>query len=179
MKKILLIITLCIQAHTIMNAQTPLKYDTIISRGIYTSYYNLQYNTASYVIYKLWHGGGNAKRKGLDFRQQVQGDIYHYARSGYDKGHLAPAADFAHSRDEMEITFDYVNCLPQTPNLNRGDWKRDETKVRRWSQKDSLKIECGGLDFDIISHQVPRYCYKIVTSLTTGDTLLHKIYLNK
>lgn len=160
-------------------AQGALEYDTIIDRGIYISYYNLHHCTPSFVRYKLWKGGGRAKRTGLQFRQTVRGDIFRYAKSGYDKGHLAPAADFAHSRNEMQITFDYVNCLPQTPRLNRGEWKRDETKVRRWSQTDSLLIECGGLEFDSIKHQLPRLCYKIVVSLSSGDTLLNKRYVNK
>lgn len=163
----------------IMKAQTPLEYDTIIDRGIFVSYYNLEFATPSFVRYKLWHGGGRVKRKGLDFRQTVQGNIYRYAKSGYDKGHLAPAADFAHTREEMKATFDFVNCLPQTPYLNRGPWKHDETLVRKWSQRDSLMIECGGLEFDTIKHQVPALCYKIVISLTTGDTLLNKRYPNK
>lgn len=166
-------------ASQIMQAQTQLEYDTIINRGIYQSYYNLEHSSPSFVRYKLWKGGGKAKRTGLTFRQTVQGDIFHYARSGYDKGHLVPAADFAHSRNEMSITFDYVNCLPQTPRLNRGEWKRDETKVRKWSQSDSLSIECGGLEYDTIRKQVPRYFYKIVISLTSRDTLLNKRYENK
>lgn len=166
-------------ASQIMQAQKPLVYDTIIDRGIFKSYYNLQHSSPSFVRYKLWKGGGKAKRTGLSFRQTVSGPIYHYARSGYDKGHLVPAADFAHSRNEMTITFDYVNCLPQTPQLNRGEWKRDETKVRKWSQHDSLSIECGGLEYDTIRFQVPRYFYKIVISLTSQDTLLNKRYENK
>lgn len=179
MKRAISIITFMLACSMIMQAQKPLSHDTIIERGIYTSYYNLQYNTASFVKYKLYKGGGPVKRKGLDFRQVVQGRIFKYTRSGYDKGHLAPAADFAHSRVDMAATFDYVNCLPQRPSLNRGEWKRDETKVRKWSQSDSLLIECGGLDFDTIKRQVPAIFYKIVTSLSTGDTLLNKRYLNK
>lgn len=179
MKKVFTILIVCLHAVMIMQAQTKLEYDTIIDRGIFVSYYNLQYSTPSYVRYKLWKGGGRASRKGLSFRQTVPGGIFRYARSGYDKGHLVPAADFAHSRQEMAITFDYINCLPQTPQLNRGEWKRDETRVRKWSQNDSLLIECGGLNFDIIRHQVPAFCYKVVISLTTGDTLLNKRYPNK
>ena len=179
MKKVISIILLVLASSMIMQAQKPLVYDTIIDRGIYTSYYNLEHNTASFVIYRLYKGGGSAKRKGLDFRQSVQGRIFKYSRSGYDKGHLAPAADFAHSRAEMSATFDYVNCLPQRPGLNRGEWKKDETKVRKWSQRDSLMIECGGLDFDTIKNQVPAIFYKRVISLSTGDTLLNKRYMNK
>lgn len=179
MKKFLLIIITCAAAHMISCAQRPLDYDTIIDRGIYKSYFNTRYGTPSFVRYKLWKGGGKVKRTGLQFRQTVPGPLFHYSRSGYDKGHMAPAADFAHTRKEMAVTFDYINALPQTPSLNRGEWKRDETRVRRWSQTDSLLIECGGLEFDSVTHQLPTFCYKIVISLSRGDTLLNKRYLNK
>lgn len=179
MKSILLIIITCAAAHMISSAQSPLDYDTIIDRGIYKSYFNTQYGTPSFVRYKLWKGGGKVKRTGLQFRQTVSGPLFRYSRSGYDKGHMAPAADFAHTREEMAATFDYVNALPQTPSLNRGEWKRDETRVRKWSQTDSLLIECGGLEFDKLKHQIPALCYKIVISLSTQDTLLNKRYLNK
>lgn len=179
MRRFLFIIIACAAAHMISSAQRPLDYDTIIDRGIYKSYFNTQYGTPSFVRYKLWKGGGKVKRTGLQFRQTVPGPLFHYSRSGYDKGHMAPAADFAHTRKEMAATFDYVNALPQTPALNRGEWKRDETRVRRWSQTDSLLIECGGLEFDSVDHQVPTLCYKIVISLSRGDTLLNKRYPNK
>lgn len=179
MSKRNIILFVMLVCNMIIQAQRPLSHDTIIIRGHITSYYNLQYNTASFVRYKLYRGGGNAKRQGLSFRQSVQGDIFHYAKSGYDKGHLAPAADFAHSREEMESTFDYVNCLPQRPALNRGIWKHDETMVRKLSQHDSLLIECGGLEFDTIKHQVPAFFYKVVVSLSSGDTIMNKLYPNK
>lgn len=179
MKRAIIIIVSMLACSMIMQAQKSLVYDTIIERGIYTSYYNQLHNTASFVRYRLYKGGGSVKRKGLNFRQSVQGRIFKYSRSGYDKGHLAPAADFAHSRAEMAVTFDYVNCLPQRPSLNRGEWKRDETKVRKWSQRDSLLIECGGLDFDTLKNQVPAIFYKRVISLSTGDTLLNRQYQNK
>lgn len=179
MKRFLLIIIACAAVHMISSAQRPLDYDTIIDRGIYKSYFNTQYGTASFVRYKLWKGGGKVKRTGLQFRQTVPGPLFQYSRSGYDKGHMAPAADFAHTRKEMAVTFDYINALPQTPALNRGEWKRDESRVRRWSQTDSLLIECGGLEFDSVDHQVPTFCYKIVISLSRGDTLLNKRYPNK
>jgi endonuclease G len=46
-----------------------------------------------------------------------------YAGSGYDKGHMAAALDFASDCEKEEMTFVYYNALPQTPNLNRGVWK--------------------------------------------------------
>lgn len=160
-------------------SQTPLPYDTIIDRKYYRSYFNSEYSTACFVRYQLYKGGGTASRKGMQFRHTVGTRVYPYAHSGYDKGHLAPAQDFAWSRSAIVATFDYCNCLPQTPTLNRGAWKRLEMQVRKWSQKDTLDIECGGLSFDSTRHMVPKYFYKIVTRHQGRDTLANFLFLNK
>lgn len=163
----------------IIMCQERLPYDTIIDRGWYRSYFNSKFSTASKVVYTLYRGGGNVSRKGMAFRHTYGREVFRYNRSGYDKGHLAPAQDFAWDRDAMLATFDYVNCLPQAPALNRGAWKRLETQVRRWSQSDTLMVECGGLSFDSIMHMVPKYFYKIVTRYNGRDTLCNRVYLNK
>ncbi|KAL7460487.1 hypothetical protein ACHAXS_000934 [Conticribra weissflogii] len=54
----------------------------------------------------------------------------HYKHSGYDRGHLAPAADFPFSDEEMEDTFVLTNISPQLPRVNRGSWLRLEEFVR-------------------------------------------------
>ena len=53
-----------------------------------------------------------------------------YRRSGYDRGHLAPAADMAYSRQTMEDSFFMSNMSPQRPAFNRGIWKDLEAQVR-------------------------------------------------
>lgn len=56
-----------------------------------------------------------------------------YRKSGYDRGHLAPAADFSWSKKALEESFYLTNIAPQKPSLNRDSWKRLEQKVRRWA----------------------------------------------
>lgn len=53
-----------------------------------------------------------------------------YARSGFDKGHLAPAADMQWSSRAMADSFYMSNMAPQTPMFNRGIWKQLEKWVR-------------------------------------------------
>lgn len=55
-----------------------------------------------------------------------------FSGSGYDRGHLAPAADFSYSQKDMDKTFYMSNMTPQRPYLNRKAWKALEAKVRRW-----------------------------------------------
>lgn len=58
-----------------------------------------------------------------------------YKSSGYDRGHLSPAADFAFSKEAMSETFYMSNMSPQAGSLNRGIWKDLESTVRQWAQQ--------------------------------------------
>lgn len=53
-----------------------------------------------------------------------------YKRSGYDRGHLAPAADMLWSVGVMEDSFYMSNMSPQLPDCNRETWKDLESWVR-------------------------------------------------
>lgn len=56
-----------------------------------------------------------------------------YYRSGYDRGHLAPAADMRFSAEAMKDCFYYSNISPQHPRLNRGIWLTLENRTRQWA----------------------------------------------
>lgn len=67
-----------------------------------------------------------------------------YRNSGYDRGHMAPAADMKWNDKAMHESFYFSNICPQNRNLNRGDWQELEQQVRRWAAKsDTLFIVCG------------------------------------
>ena len=53
-----------------------------------------------------------------------------YQGSGFDRGHLAPAADFKLNLISMSETFFMSNMSPMTPSFNRGIWSNLEDKVR-------------------------------------------------
>jgi DNA/RNA endonuclease G (NUC1) len=53
-----------------------------------------------------------------------------YTRTGYDRGHLVPAADHRTSLEELAATFAMTNVAPQAPGLNRGYWARLEAWLR-------------------------------------------------
>lgn len=79
---------------------------------------------------------GNAERDELDFISDIDipsGALPHpsdYAGSGFDKGHMAPAANFKSSQLAMNATFRFANAIPQTPQSNRGVWKQLEDATR-------------------------------------------------
>ena len=56
-----------------------------------------------------------------------------YARSGFDRGHMAPAADMKFSREAMIQSFYLSNMAPQIgPGMNRGIWADLEKLTRQW-----------------------------------------------
>jgi endonuclease G len=71
----------------------------------------------------------------------VTGD---YRKSGYDRGHMAPAADMRWDRRAMRESFYLSNVCPQNSNLNRGRWGDLEQDVRRWAKAcGAVYVVCG------------------------------------
>lgn len=58
-----------------------------------------------------------------------------YRNSGYDRGHLVPAADMAFSEEAMASTFLMSNISPQSRNFNKGIWRELEELTRDWAKK--------------------------------------------
>lgn len=58
-----------------------------------------------------------------------------YRRSGYDKGHMCPAADESRDPTTMRECFYLSNMCPQWPELNRHPWEKLEAKVRALAVK--------------------------------------------
>ena len=63
-----------------------------------------------------------------------------YAGSGYDRGHLAPAADFNFDRAALDETYYFTNICPQDPVLNRGAWGVAEAEVRRLAASGTVHV---------------------------------------
>lgn len=154
------------------------KVDTIIDRGIYRSHFCYELKQPIAVTYTLYQGGGEASRYGDNFTNDIKqikmldGKTYH--KSGYDKGHMAPAEDFAYNDSLQNLTFRYYNCVPQTPELNRGPWKKYETKARKLSQLDTLVIVCYNTykkSTTPVPMRVPSVCYKAVFDAKTKKLL--------
>ena len=95
-------------------------------------------------------------------------EAFRLHQSGYDRGHLCPAADMTHSAEAMEETFLMSNISPQLPVFNRGIWKSLEKQVRDWGEKERIYIVTGPVFKDNKGKigrtgvTVPGFFYKVV-----------------
>jgi len=124
----------------------------------------------------------NATRSGMDFYAEkgvITSSNADYAANEWDKGHMAPAADFCFSREAMYSTFTYANCALQHYKLNRGVWKQLEAMERDWALNDSIIVHIDVL-FDTNPKKtatcaaIPKAFRKTITFYSTGKTLVYE-----
>lgn len=176
MKRILLTLLFNIVLFISVIAQNIHSYDYIIDMNYYKAYYSTEIQTSSFVIYKMYKGGGDVSRKGMNFKKYNKLPAFNYTNSGYDRGHLVPAEDMAYSEASLKSTFYYINAIPQNPTLNRSIWKQYEDDIRDISQNDSVIIICGGCDYN--KSLIPDKCFKIVYNLKTKRCIYALIFIN-
>lgn len=156
--------------------------EQILKRTGYVASYN---KTTLLPNWVAWHltaerTEGSAKRSGVDFAEDTEvpeprATDWDYYNSGYNRGHMCPAADNKWSKKAMEESFLFTNMCPQNGNLNRGDWNEMEMACRKWAKKyGDLYIVCGpilykGKHKTIGKNKVvvPEAFFKVV--LRTGD----------
>ena len=156
-----------------------LKGEKIIHHAGYSFVYSEEHEQAKWIAYVL----SNKELVGTfdrsdNFREDPSvssgsASNLDYAKSGYDRGHLAPAADMKWSEKAMSESFYYSNMSPQSPAFNRGIWKKLEEKVRDWAlENDSILIVTGPIlpsknekklaTIGPNSVAVPEYYYKAI-----------------
>lgn len=89
-----------------------------------------------------------------------------YLNSGYDRGHMCPAADnLCSTRNVLDETFYFSNISPQQHSLNAGDWLILETLTREIAERnDSIHVWSGnfGEIGKIKDVSIPRQCWKVI-----------------
>lgn len=156
--------------------------EQMLERTCYVASYNKTTRLPNWVAWHLTaeRTEGSAKRSDVDFAEDTdvpepRATDWDYYNSGYDRGHMCPAADNKWSKKAMEESFLFTNMCPQNGNLNRGDWNEMEMACRKWAKKyDGVYIVCGpilykGKHKTIGKNKVvvPEAFFKVV--LRTGD----------
>ena len=157
--------------------------DLIVEHEGFTVSYDERNEQATWVAYKLERSNLSQARfrRKDNFRadpriRSKSATPEDYRKSGYDRGHLAPAADFTWSEKALDDTFFMSNMSPQVPAFNRGIWKSLEEKVREWARENDYVYVVTG---PIIQERkerigknrvtVPQYFYKVILDIQEPD----------
>jgi len=94
-----------------------------------------------------------------------------YDGFGYDRGHLAPSADFRWNAKALAESYYYSNMSPQLPEFNRGTWSDVESLLRKYifDNKTELYVVTGGVledDLPVLERSInkvtiPHQYYKV------------------
>lgn len=103
--------------------------------------FNKENHTPNYVSWELRSNeayGSVSRTDNFWQDTELEGcpDEFGYRYSGYDRGHMCPAADQKWSEQAMNDCFVMANMCPQLNDLNAGAWETLESKERQWAQRD-------------------------------------------
>lgn len=157
----------------------------IVEHLAYSLDYNEDYEQSDWIFYELTKNevinkkvprkDKFAKDPDTSITSALPDDYY---KSGYDRGHLCPAADNRWAQQAMDESFYMSNMSPQDPDLNRKIWADLEEKVREWAiENEKVYVATGPILADGFKKKigksgvsVPYYFYKVVADLT-GDEI--------
>lgn len=136
--------------------------------------FNSEYHIPNYSAWELTGAeaeGTNPRKSKFYCDAEVDGcpGLDDYRGSGFDRGHLAPAADMKWSEKAMDDCHSLANICPQEHTVNSGIWSTIEKKCRHWARRDSaIIVVCGPILSDEMPQtigdgvKVPRRFFKVV-----------------
>ena len=161
--------------------------DVLIEHEGYTLSFNVETNCPRWVAWSLSaeEVDGRQAHRVNDFRADPSVPEGHraepadYSGSGYDRGHMCPAADMKWSSRAMSECFYMSNICPQVPELNQRWWNTLENACRRWAKNEGeVYICCGPIFRDTrrkktigktVQVRVPNAFFKVVLSMNEGN----------
>jgi endonuclease G, mitochondrial len=118
----------------IVSLSTPTNY--LISKPQYVLSYNRDKGIPNWVSWQLnanWLGSLPRPQFTTDTslpKGWYQVNPNDYTGSGFDRGHVIPAADRNHDPKDSQAVFLMTNILPQAADNNRGPWEQLESYCR-------------------------------------------------
>lgn len=114
----------------------------IVRHSYFTLSYSEDHEQAEWVAYELtrdrldknWVERESSFRPDPEVRTE-SATPNDYRGSGYDRGHLAPAADMAFNEQAMSESFFMSNMSPQLKGFNGGIWRELEETTRDWARQ--------------------------------------------
>jgi len=151
----------------------------VIRHKYYTIGYNESHEQPDWVVYEL--RAADLKTPNVPRARRFKEDPMvttssarhsDYTRSGYSRGHMAPAGDMAFNQEAMQESFYMSNMSPQLTGYNGGVWRELEESVRDWAYEEGqLLVASGPIFSDLTQYignsskvRVPEAFYKIIVA---------------
>ena len=120
-----------------------LRESVKVKTQIYEVIYSEKLEQPTWIRYTVQCPEGTPSRSGMDFYTNDSiktSNAADYVNNLYDKGHLAPAADFNCTKELLHQTFSYLNCALQNQYLNRGVWRMLEEYERELAKTEQVTV---------------------------------------
>ena len=118
---------------------------------------------------------GSSEEKDYFLKTKLPSGKYTYDGFGYDRGHLAPSADFKWSKTALSDSYFYSNMSPQLPEFNRKGWANIEGFLRSYvyENETDLLVVTGPFYHENVKKSersknnmsIPDYFFKIAVDL--------------
>lgn len=145
---------------------------------LHYNYYSVSFcaddRISEWAIYYMTPSRIGKSKRTNDFRRdlnlkQRDASLNDYKGSGFDRGHLVPAADMSLDEQRMSQSFFMTNITPQDPSFNRVLFRSLESQFRSWVYDyDTVVIITGCIDTSSIKQtigdgkvRVPELFYKV------------------
>ncbi len=83
---------------------------------------------------------GSSEEKDFFTKSKLKSGKTIYNGFGYDRGHLAPSADFKWSKNALSESYFYSNMSPQLPEFNREGWAELENFLRSYIYENNVDL---------------------------------------
>ncbi|MEX1189290.1 MAG: DNA/RNA non-specific endonuclease [Bacteroidia bacterium] len=124
---------------------------------------------------------GSAVEQDYFLKNKMADGSFEYDGFGYDRGHLAPSADFRWSLKALSESYLYSNMSPQLPDFNRDSWAKLEDLLRAYVQEHKtplyvitgpiLRDELPVVERGVNQVTIPRYYYKLAWDRANGKCI--------
>ncbi len=165
----------------------PSQNPVLLCRLGYVLSHDSNYKVPEWVAYHLTrekmtgtHPRSDDFRADPDLNPGERAELKDYKGSGYDRGHMAPAAAMKWDARAMSESFFLSNMAPQVGiGFNRHIWRSLEGKVRKWTKENEELYVVTGPVFasDIPEYigdnnvAVPTHFYKVIFNPTRCDVI--------
>ncbi|MCF8462275.1 MAG: DNA/RNA non-specific endonuclease [Flavobacteriales bacterium] len=120
---------------------------------------------------------GSAQEEDYFLKRIAEDGTMEFDGFGYDRGHLAPSADFRWSQKALSESYFYSNMSPQKPEFNRERWAELESWIRTYviDFNEYVYVVTGPVLKDGLKQQggngvsIPEQFYKIILDVEGAE----------